>query len=91
MKRLYHADIFKCEDMLFETHEALVAYADSHYKDFIVYSDVEVERVFINDNVELQIDYKLVEEDEDGNLKEEHRVETFDIECRTMTTLVLVA
>jgi hypothetical protein len=87
MKRLYHADIFKCEDMLFESHEALVAYADKFPQEFIVYTDVDIEKIFVNDNVELQIDYIY---HEDG-MEDSHRTDTFDIECRTMTTLVLVA
>lgn len=88
MKRLYNADVIECEDYLYESLDALIEYAKANASEFVVYSNVEVEDVKINDKGDLQIDYILEDTDEEGNDIQVHRSETFSYSWKGMMTLV---
>lgn len=88
MARLYNADILECEDSLYESLDALIEYAKANASQFVVYSDIEVQEVKINDNGELQIDYLLNDIDENDNDVQVHKSETFSYEWKSMMTLV---
>lgn len=88
MKRLYNADIIECEGYLYESRDALIEYAKKHASEFVVYSDIEVQEVKINDDMELQIDYSMKDYDENDNEVEVFKSETFSYSFKGMMTLV---
>lgn len=88
MARLYNADIIECEDALYESLDALIEYAKAHASEFVVYSDIEVEDVKINDQGDLQIDYLMNDIDENDNDIQVHKSETFSYKWKEMMTLV---
>lgn len=90
MARLYNMDIVKCEDVLYESLDALVEYAKTYPEEFITYTKntAEVTDVKINDNGDLQIDYLLEDYDENDNEIQVAKSEFFSYEWTDMMTLV---
>lgn len=88
MPRLYNADVIECEDYLYESLDALIEYAKNNPSDFVVYKNVEVDDVKINDNGDLQIDYSMDDIDENDNDIIVHKSETFSYKWKGMMTLV---
>lgn len=87
MHRLYNADIYKCEGILFDSHNSLIAYAKKYPSTFITYTTVDVNEVVIDNDGNLSITYSMEEYDGDDNPFTELHTETFDIEIESMITV----
>lgn len=87
MSRIYSADVFICDGILFESREALIAYAKKFPSTFITYTSVEVNEVTIDDDGDLSISYSMEEYDGDDNPFTEIYTEKFDIEVRSIVVL----
>lgn len=89
-KRLYCADIIKCNDFLYEDHDTLIAQAIDNPDEFVT-SYEDIVSVEINDDGDLEIKYVYVY-DYDDNENELTRIETetFDIEYTQMMVQVPV-
>jgi hypothetical protein len=87
MKRLYEMDIVECEGSLYASLDALVEYARKDPSAFVIFTDIELVDVEINDG--LSITYKMVDEhDKDDNPIVVTKIDTFDYEWSSMLTLV---
>ena len=77
-KRIYWSDIIECEDQLFESLDALIAVATETPECFYSYwdHDNEIVSVGVNDNMELEITYSSVEDEDDNG--DDIRVDTTD-------------
>lgn len=88
MARLYNADIIECEDYLYESLDALIEYAKTNPKEFVVYSDVEVVSVD-TETGELRITYKMIDEYDENDVEIwVTKTDTFDYKFKGMMTLV---
>lgn len=86
-RRLYCADIIKCNDFLYEDHDTLIAYATENPDEFIGKYYEEVTNVDVEDG--LRITYTRVEDfDEKDNEIYSTHTETFDIEYTQMMVTV---
>jgi hypothetical protein len=86
-RRLYCADIIKCEDFLYEDHDTLVAYATENPDEFIGKFYEEITSVDTEDG--LRITYTQVDDyDENDNPVLKTVTETFDIEYSQMMVTV---
>jgi len=87
-ERLYCADIFKCEDFLYEDMDTLIEYARQNPSEFVTFSDIELIEIKHGDDG-LEITYKMVDEyDEDDNEVWVTKTESFDIEYSQMMVTV---
>ena len=90
-KRLYCADIIKCNDFLYEDQDTLIAQAIENPDEFIGKNYEEIVSVEINDDGDLEIKYTQVDDyDEDDNEILKTETETFDIEYTQMMVQVPV-
>jgi hypothetical protein len=87
MSRTYNTDVFKCEGILFESYDALIAYAKKHPSTFITYTTVDLVEVIIDKDGDLSISYSMEEYDGDDNPFTEVHTETFEVEIRSMVIL----
>ena len=87
MDRLYSSSVYKCEGALFDSHDALIAYAKKYPSTFITYTTVDVNEVTIDKQGNLSISYSMEEYDGDDNPFTEIHTETFDIEIRSMLAI----
>jgi hypothetical protein len=86
-RRLYCADIIKCEDFLYEDHDTLIAYAIENPDEFIGKVYEEIISVDVEDG--LRITYTMVDDyDENDNEILKTEIETFDIEHSQMMVTV---
>jgi hypothetical protein len=85
---LYNQDVIECEGALYEDAETLVTYAKEHYKEFIVYSDVEI--LDVRYDGELIIEYRTDSYDENDNEIKVVEKETFEVTPRDMMTTVRI-
>jgi hypothetical protein len=89
---IYWQDIIECEDQLFETLDALVAYATEAPEEFISsFPDYnELVSVGITDSSELEITYTTVDNyDDDNNEIRKTEVEKFEYNCRREMAVIV--
>ena len=87
-KRLYCADIIKCNDFLYEDDDTLIAQALENPSEFIGKSYEEIVSVDTEEG-ELRIVYTKVDDyDEDDNEILKNETETFEIEYTQMMVTV---
>lgn len=86
-RRLYCADIIKCNDFLYEDDDTLIAYATENPDEFIGKSYEEIISVDTEDG--LRITYTRVDDyDENDNEILKTETETFEIEYTQMMVTV---
>lgn len=86
-RRLYCADIIKCEDFLYEDHDTLIAYAIENPDEFIGSHYEEVTKVEVEDGLEITFT-RVDDYDDDGNEILKTETEKFDIEYTQMMVTV---
>jgi hypothetical protein len=86
-RRLYCADIVKCNDFLYEDDDTLIAYAIENPDEFIgkVYEEI----ISVDTEDGLRITYTMIDDyDENDNEILKTETETFDIEYTQMMVTV---
>lgn len=86
-RRLYCADIVKCNDFLYEDDDTLIAYAIENPDEFIgkVYEEI----ISVDTEDGLRITYTMIDDyDENDNEILKTETETFDIEHTQMMVTV---
>jgi hypothetical protein len=90
VSRIYWQDIVECEDQLFETLDALVAYATEAPEAFLGSFNDDNELVSVKITDSLEITYtRVVDYDEDENEIRKTDVETFDYNHRKEMAVIV--